>query len=240
MSARVALVLVSHSSDVAVGTAAIAAQMAPEVGLLPAGGMPEGIGTSVDAVLAAVEEGLASVSGEGSGVVVITDLGSAVLTTDLVLEMIDEDEAARVRVPAAPFVEGAVTAAVKAQQGGSLDEVAAAAVAAAEAFAPAASGASESEPQEQVAAPAEDEVVATVTVRNAMGLHARPAALVARTVADLGVPVTIDGADGASVLGLMGLAATGGRELTVRATGPGARAAVDTVVAMVEEGSGES
>ncbi|WP_372595674.1 dihydroxyacetone kinase phosphoryl donor subunit DhaM [Actinotalea sp.] len=235
MSPRVALVLVSHSRDVAVGTAAIAEQMAPEVGLFPAGGVPEGIGTSVDLVLSAVEEGLAAVSGEGSGVVVLTDLGSALLTTDLVLEMIDEDEAARVRVPSAPFVEGAVTAAVKAQQGGSVEEVAAAAAEALSA-APAAVPA-ESPPQAE--APVGDEVVATVTVRNPMGLHARPAALLARTVADLGVPLTIDGSDGASVLGLMALSATGGRELTVRATGPGAQAAVETVVAMVEEGFGE-
>ncbi len=235
MSARVALVLVSHSADVATGTAAIAAQMAPDVTVLPAGGMPEGIGTSVDRVLAAVEEGLAAVSGEGSGVVVVTDLGSAILTTDLVLELIDEDDAARVRVPTAPFVEGTVTAAVAAQQGGALEDVVAAAVEAM-AVAPAADGGP---------APAVDEagaeaVVATVTVRNPLGLHARPAALVARTVADLGVALTIGGAAGASVLGLMSLAATAGAELEVRATGPGAQGAVETVVAMIEGGFGEA
>ncbi|HMO11863.1 MAG TPA: PTS sugar transporter subunit IIA, partial [Actinotalea sp.] len=58
MSARVALVLVSHSADVARGTAEIAGQMAPDVLLLPAGGIDGGIGTSVDTVLAAVERGL--------------------------------------------------------------------------------------------------------------------------------------------------------------------------------------
>ena len=233
------LVLVSHSADVATGTAAIAAQMAPDVVLLPAGGIPEGIGTSVDLVMVAVEEGLAAVSGDGSGVVVMTDLGSAILTTDLVMEMIDEDDAVRVLVPGAPFVEGTVTAAVKAQQGGSLEEVAAAAT---EAMTPAGPGATSAAPAGggPVATDrAADEVVATVVVRNPLGLHARPAALVARTVADLGVPMTIDGSDGASVLGLMSLGATAGRELTIRASGPGASAAVESVVALIEEGFGE-
>ncbi len=242
MSPRVALVLVSHSADVANGTAAIAEQMAPEVLLLPAGGMPEGIGTSVDLVMAAVERGLAAVTGEGSGVVVLTDLGSALLTTDLVLEMIDEDEAARVRVPHAAFVEGTVTAAVKAQQGGGLDEVAAAAVEAVAPAAVAAGGAPGHLPELANAVPpdpGEERATARVTVRNPLGLHARPAALLARTVAGLGVLMTIDGADGASVLGLMSLGATAGRELAVEASGPGALAAVDAVVAMIEEGFGE-
>lgn len=236
MSPRVALVLVSHSADVANGTAAIAAQMAPEVLLLPAGGTPEGIGTSVDLVSTAVEEGLAAVGGEGSGVVVLTDLGSAVLTTDLVLEMIDQDEAARVRVPVAAFVEGAITAAVKAQQGAGLDEVAAAA-AGAMAAAPDGSGAAATPSGPSLRDG--EEFSATVVVRNPLGLHARPAALVARTVADLGLPMTIGGADGSSVLGLMSLAATAGDELVIRASGPGARAAVDAVVAMIDNGFGE-
>ncbi|WP_250448476.1 HPr family phosphocarrier protein, partial [Actinotalea sp. C106] len=81
---------------------------------------------------------------------------------------------------------------------------------------------------------------ATVTLRNPLGLHARPAALLSRAVAELGVPVTIDGVNAASVLELMRLGATGGRELTVAAHGPGAQAAVRAVVAQVAEGFGEA
>lgn len=241
MSARVALVLVSHSAQVAAGTAAIAEQMAPDVLLLPAGGTPDGIGTSVDLVLEAVERGLAETDGDGGGVVVLTDLGSALLTTDLVLEMVDGPE--RVAVPSAPFVEGAVSAAVKAQQGGDLAAVAAAAREAM--AAPAVGGGAEAAvppPQAEVDAPVagpDDEVVMTVTVRNPLGLHARPAALVARAVADSGARVTIDGSDASSVLALMALAATAGREVTVRAAGPGAAAAAQRVVAMIDEGFGE-
>lgn len=246
MSARVALVLVSHSAQVATGTAAIAEQMAPDVLLLPAGGTPDGIGTSVDLVLEAVEHGLAQTDGDGGGVVVLTDLGSALLTTDLVLEMVDEP--GRVAVPSAPFVEGAVSAAVKAQQGGDLAAVAAAAREAMQAPAVGGSEAAEAQPQAPAAATApaagsaeasDDEVVMAVTVRNPLGLHARPAALVARAVADSGARVTIDGSDASSVLALMALAATAGREVTVRAVGPGAAAAAQRVVAMIDEGFGE-
>ncbi|WP_250448673.1 dihydroxyacetone kinase phosphoryl donor subunit DhaM, partial [Actinotalea sp. C106] len=121
---RTALVLVSHSQAAAQGVAEIAQQMAPDVTVLPAGGFDGGIGTSPDRVLEAVESATAG----GSGVVLLTDLGSAVLTAEMVLEMLDEDVAARVRVPSAPFVEGAVAAAVEAQQGGDLDRVERAAV----------------------------------------------------------------------------------------------------------------
>lgn len=232
MSARVALVLVSHSAQVAAGTAEIAGQMAPDVMLLPAGGIDGGIGTSVDLVMESVERGLAEHPDDAGGVVVLTDLGSAVLTTDLVLEMVDPE---RVRVPAAPFVEGAVSAAVAAQQGGDLAAVEAAALEAGRQYATGL----QPEAEAPVVGADGSAVTRLVTLRNPLGLHARTAAQVARIVADSGAPVTIDGADGSSVLALMALGATGGHELTVSATGDGAQAAVDTVVALVETGFGE-
>ncbi len=230
MSAAVALVLVSHSADIANGTAEVAGQMAPDVVLLPAGGIDEGIGTSVDRVMAAVEDGLARCEG---GVVVLTDLGSALLTTDLVLEMVESDA---IKVPKAPFVEGAVSAAVAAQQGGDLAAVEAAALEAGAQFAPEAGSPA---PAGAEAAALDGRVSATVTLRNPLGLHARTAAVVARAVADSGASVTIDGVDGASVLALMALGATGGHELTVTGSGDGAQAAVDAVVTLVDSGFGE-
>ena len=79
----------------------------------------------------------------------------------------------------------------------------------------------------------------TVTVRNPLGLHARPAALVSRKVAELGAALTIDGVDASSVLQLMALGATQGRELRVEATGERAAEAVATVVEMIAAGFGE-
>jgi phosphoenolpyruvate---glycerone phosphotransferase subunit DhaM len=238
---RVAVVLVSHSGDIARGTARLAAQMAPDVLLLPAGGLPgaagehEQIGTSVEVVMAAIEEGLTARDGEGSGVVVLTDLGSAVLTADLVLEMLDETEA--VVVPPAPIVEGAVAAAVVAQQGGDLTAVADAAVSAGRdpalvAIAPGVQGTETPAPSEQASA--------TVTLRNPLGLHARTAAVVARAAAEQDAQVMVEGADATSVLALMTLGATGGQVLTVTAQGVGAQTAVEAIVALIDSGFGES
>jgi PTS hybrid protein len=78
-----------------------------------------------------------------------------------------------------------------------------------------------------------------VTVRNALGLHARPAAVLARTVSELDATLLVDGVDGASVLELMKLGATGGRVLSLQATGPDAQRAVDAVAEVVESGFGE-
>ncbi|NMM17547.1 MAG: PTS sugar transporter subunit IIA, partial [Cellulomonas sp.] len=80
----VALVLVSHSRGLAEGAVELAAQMAPRVTLLAAGGDGAGgLGTSYEAVESAV---LAATAG-GRSAVVLTDLGSAVLTTESVLDL---------------------------------------------------------------------------------------------------------------------------------------------------------
>lgn len=232
----VALVLVSHSAAAAEGTAEIARQMAPDVTVVAAGGTEDGLGTSFDRVLTALE----TVVEGGDGVVVLTDLGSALLTTDAVLEMLD-DAAVRVRVPSAPFVEGAVAAAVAAQQGGDLGAVEAAAVRAGTMFAEAASTSTGTPPSATPEPVPEDGVLrATAVLRNPLGLHARPAAVLARAVADSGAAVRIAGVDGSSVLELMALGATGGQELLVEARGEGAQTALDTVVSLVEGGFGET
>lgn len=238
----VALVLVSHSRAAAEGVAEIAAQMAPDVTLLPAGGIDDGIGTDFARILEALE----SASGSAAGVVVLTDLGSAVLTTESVLEALDEDVVAAVRVADAPFLEGAVAAAVAAQQGEGLDAVLAAAQRAGALFAAAGSvtDGSADDPGRgpghgAVGAEPDGQVTRTVVLRNPLGLHARPAAVVARAVADGQVPLTIDGVNGASVLELMAMGATGGQELAVTASGPGAQEAVDRVVDLLGSGFGE-
>jgi dihydroxyacetone kinase phosphotransfer subunit len=114
----VGLVVVSHSSRIAEGTAELAAQMAgDEVRIIPAGGMADGsIGT--DAVR--IAEAIAAADA-GAGVVVLADLGSAVLSTRTALELMGEPP--NVRLSRGPIVEGAVIAAVQASTGSSLDEV---------------------------------------------------------------------------------------------------------------------
>ncbi|WP_026361287.1 HPr family phosphocarrier protein [Amycolatopsis nigrescens] len=77
-----------------------------------------------------------------------------------------------------------------------------------------------------------------VTVASKVGLHARPAALVAKAAAAQPVPVQIakDGRDpvaAGSVLNLMTLAAGHGDEVVITAEGEGAQAAVDAVAELV-------
>lgn len=231
MSAPVALVLVSHSRLLADGVAQLAGQMAPDVTIIAVGGDGHGgLGTDFDAIATAIGDATA----DGRSAVVLTDLGSAVLSTEAALELLDDDVAARVRLADAPLVEGAVAAGVRAAGGADADSVLGAATGAGRSFAERAP-----EPTPVPQPQQEGAVTATVLLRNPMGLHARPAAIVARLVAGYDAEVTIDGADAASVLELMRLGAPQGHEITVHASGQQAQEAVDAVVAAAESGFGE-
>lgn len=233
--ARVALLLVSHSPTLAAGTVELAAQMADSVLLVAAGGLEDGsLGTSFDLI----EAGLERAAQDGRSVVVLTDLGSAVLTTESVLEFADDEVSARVRLADAPFVEGAVAAAVAAAGGADLAAVFAAAELAGASFGAAAGSATTA----QVVAPPSNGATmdATAVLRNPLGLHARPAAQLARTAAGFEAAVTVNGVDAASVLALIGLGAVGGQIVTVTAAGPQARAALVAVIDEIEAGFGEA
>lgn len=231
-----ALVLVSHSAQLAAGLVEVARQMAPEVAIRAAGGTDDGrVGTSFDLVQHAVEAALT----EGAeGVVLLTDLGSATLTAESVLEMLDDE---RVRLADAPFVEAAVAAAVAAQGGGDLEAVLAAARTATDAF----SGGGTVDPcgsggvSDSGAADQASGTTRTLTLTNALGLHARPAAIVARKASEFDAQVTINGVDAASVLALMALGLTGGAEVQLSATGAQADAAVAAIADEIESGFGE-
>ena len=110
--------VVSHSARIAEGTAELAGQMAgPDVRIVAAGGMDDGsIGTDAARIAAAIEAADA-----GAGVVVLADLGSAVLSTRTALELLGDPES--VLLSRGPIVEGAVIAAVQASTGSTLQEV---------------------------------------------------------------------------------------------------------------------
>lgn len=123
----VGLVLVSHSAKLAEGTRELIEQVAQGgVPIVAVGGAADGsLGTNALAIVEAVE----SLAG-ADGVVLLVDLGSAVLSAETALEELAEDRRERVRMADAPFVEGAVAAAVEASVGSSLEGVLAAAQAA--------------------------------------------------------------------------------------------------------------
>lgn len=123
----VGLLLVSHSARLAEGLRELVEQLAQGgVPVAVAAGGPDGVlGTSALEIAAGVE----SLS-TADGVVVLVDLGSAVLSAGAALEQLAPALRERVRMADAPFVEGAVAAGVEASLGSDLDAVLAAAEAA--------------------------------------------------------------------------------------------------------------
>src|SRR5438128_1216907 len=120
----VGLVIVSHSAKLAEGVAELAGQMVQgNVAIATAGGAADGsLGTVMDKVLEALHQ-----VDSADGILVLLDLGSAVMTTEMAVEAFTAEQPHRVVISPAPLVEGAVIAAVEASIGNSLDEVAAAA-----------------------------------------------------------------------------------------------------------------
>ena len=215
----VGLVLVSHSAKLAEGLAEVAGQMAPDVTLVPAGGLADGgIGTDYETVAVAVRR-----ADSGDGVVLLFDLGSARMIAELVVESLDEPVAV---IAVAPFVEGTVAAAVAAEGGEGRDGVVAAAVAAG------------GPPEAAAAGPvATGEESLELVLTNEIGLHARPAALLARGVAGMDAEVRVrlgdQEADGHSVLALMALGARKGDHIEVFARGAQAGQAVRAIKDLV-------
>ena len=121
--ARVGIVLVSHSSSLDEGAAELAGQVGGgTVLIVPAGGTDDGrIGTSEAKVRSAI-----IAADSGAGVLILPDLGSAVLTVRVLLSE-SQGLPEPVALADAPFVEGAVAAAVAAAVGGDVKAVLAAA-----------------------------------------------------------------------------------------------------------------
>jgi len=118
----IALALVGHSGALLDALRAMVAQAAPAVPVLTAGGTSTGnLGTSSPGIVAALQAALRA--SHGDGVVVLFDLGSAVLALEVALEELEPFDRARVAVSDGPLVEGAVRAAVEAAGGASLAQV---------------------------------------------------------------------------------------------------------------------
>lgn len=116
----VGVVIVSHSFKVAEGIREMALQMAsPDQKIIAAGGTEENrIGTDAVKILNAINE-----ADEGDGVIVLVDLGSAVLSAEVAMEMLDDIVRERVRIADTPILEGSISAAVEASIGSPLEAV---------------------------------------------------------------------------------------------------------------------
>jgi phosphoenolpyruvate---glycerone phosphotransferase subunit DhaM len=120
MTDKVGIVIVSHSPDVARGTADMVRQMVGnDIPLAHCGGNPDGgLGTSVEKIMAAIDQAWSE-----KGVAILVDLGGAETNSEMAVELLPEERRSLVVVCNAPIVEGAVMAATEAWGGGSLEDV---------------------------------------------------------------------------------------------------------------------
>src|SRR5919198_5617265 len=186
----VGIVLVSHSATLAAGVRELAAEMAgPDVRLELAGGIeaPEpALGTDAVRVTEAIAR-----ADSGDGVLVLMDLGSAVLSAETALDLLEAEERERALLCEAPLVEGAVAAAVAARLGRPLAEVAAEARGGLQGKA-AHLGSGEPEgPAPAAAPPPEQGPSLRLDIRNPLGLHARPAARFVQTAGSFEADVQV-------------------------------------------------
>lgn len=243
----IGIVVVSHSRALAEAAVDLALQMVPgeKPPIAIAAGAGDGlIGTDALAVSAAIDR----VCG-ADGVLVIMDLGSAVMSAEMALEFRSSE--GEVRLSSAPFVEGLLAAIVTAAGGASLDDVDREAK---NALRPKLEmvGGADPEPDSATQAalpaahPATDVLFADLTIVNPDGLHARPAATLVSTLAGFEATLTVVNLRSPkkpvaanSLIGLLSLGAKFGDVLTVTASGAQAEEALSTVTAMVNDGFGE-
>ncbi|MFL5841171.1 MAG: phosphoenolpyruvate--protein phosphotransferase [Thermoleophilaceae bacterium] len=245
----VGLVIVSHSAGLAGGVVELARQMGGEdVRIEPAGGLadPEGaIGTDMQVVRAAIERAAGP-----DGVLVLMDLGSAVMSAEMAVELITAENAdLRVELSEAPLVEGAIAAAARAGAGASLDEVlteARTALGMKAAQLGIEDGAPPAAPAGAPAPPGEPAHALVLPVAIPLGLHARPAARFVETVGRFDATVSVvdetngrGPADGRSLSALVTLGVRQGDELRVRADGPDAEGVLAALRALADEGYGD-
>lgn len=223
------LILVSHHPDIARGIAALAAQMsaAPET-IHTAAGIDDAdnpVGTDAVRIMQTLLE-----ADNPDGILILVDLGSAILSAQTALDLLDDPAlAARCRISAAPLVEGAISAAVAASSGADLETVAREAT---QALAAKQASLGESAPASAtpVVAPSGDST--TITLTNRDGLHARPAARLVAALTPYRARLILTcgdkQADGKSLNQLALLQARHGDRLTLHADGDDAAAALQT------------
>jgi phosphocarrier protein FPr len=232
----VGIVIVSHSATLAAGVRELAAEMAgPDVRIELAGGLAEEGALGTDAVRVMEAIGRAD---SGDGVLVLMDLGSAVLSAETALDFLEPQQRESVLLCEAPLVEGAVAAAVAAKLGEPLEAVAREARGGLQGKV-AQLGAGE--PAAATPAPAEEGPTLRLEIRNRLGLHARPAARFVQTAAGFDADVQVRNlttgrgpASGRSLNGLATLGVRQGHEVLVSAHGAQAAAALEALAALAE------
>jgi dihydroxyacetone kinase phosphotransfer subunit len=114
----VGIVIVSHSNKISEGVVDMCREMAgKEQKITSAGGLDDySLGTDAVKIANAIEN-----ADSGDGVLVFADLGSAILSTEMAIDILkDSSKDIRVEIADAPIVEGAIAGSIEAYIGGNL------------------------------------------------------------------------------------------------------------------------
>lgn len=115
----VGLVIVSHSEEVASGVKNIVIQMAGEINIAIAGGTNDNrIGTDFEKITNAINSVYSK-----DGVIILFDLGSAYMNTEMAVDFFDEDKQKNIHIVDASLVEGALVAGVDISIGKNINEI---------------------------------------------------------------------------------------------------------------------
>lgn len=243
----IGIVIVSHSEKLAQGVLELAAQMTHgAVPMEAAGGIdaPDNpIGTDPMRVLAAIESVAAKAD---AGVLVVMDLGSALMSAEAALDFLPDAIRERVRLCSAPLVEGTVAAAARAAAGGSLRQVEEEAAGAIQAkirqLAPISREEEAPPAQEPLSLPGQPQRL-TVRINNRLGLHARPAANLVTTAGKFHAVIEVQKGDArasaASLNQIALLSVKNGDTITFLVSGDDAPEAIAALSALHADNFGE-
>lgn len=242
----IGIVVVSHSPALANAAVELASEMAgdaPPRIRVAAGAAGGATGTDAVAIAAAIDE-----AASPDGVLVVTDLGSAILSAEMSLEF--RASTVPVRLSAGPFVEGLIAAVVSAGSGASLDDVEIEARGALEAKRTHVEGSAGAPAAHEPASPdpaPPGTASFDAVLCNPSGLHARPAALFVKTVARHDARVQVRDLDtgkgpvsAKSLVALMALGVGQGAHVRIDAEGTDAAAVLDELRSLIDDGFGET
>jgi phosphocarrier protein FPr len=245
---QVGIVIVSHSQQLAAGVRELVSQMVPgDLHIATAAGMddPENpLGTDVMQVYHAIE----SVYTE-AGVVVLMDLGSAVMSAEMAVELFPTEQQPQIKLCDAPLVEGTLAAAITAATGAKLDRVleeAQGALTAKTAHLSTAASTPISPPTE-THLPVTSPSKIHLKIHNPMGLHARPAAQFVSLANQFHSNITLQNystqsrtINAKSINQVLMIGARNGDEIAIAATGEDATAALNALQHLVNTQLGEA
>ena len=243
----VGLVIVSHSRALADALVGLLRQVASiDLPVAVAAGIGEDrseFGTDAVEIMEAIQ----SVYSE-AGVLILMDLGSAVLSAKMAVDLLPPDMTDRVRFCSAPLVEGAIAAAVQIGLNSDLDTICREANAALmpkrEQLGEEGDGSSAPPPVSDESSPATS---TTLTLTNLHGLHARPAAKFVQTAARFMANVTVtdltNGKGPVSARSLNAIATLGAIEnhqVRISASGEEAKLVLAALKVLIEDNFGEA